>query len=248
MTLNEKFLDLSELYGWRNAMYLRGDTRSLFAHDAVLQLGKIIARKGERDPAILAGVLASVFGRMAAFADSFRELPIVEAMSEKYPIHGCAYCGHMPCRCELNRKKGITLGAPSQEQLGWTVNDWCLHLDEVYGESNHKRGQSLALHRLGEELHEVEGALLFGVYNRKLDLRTLRQMIAREFADVFAWTFVLSTLLEVDLDTALNVRYNRSCKTCHQRPCICPPPFFTHMAGHESFAASPIAESRVAPE
>jgi NTP pyrophosphatase (non-canonical NTP hydrolase) len=224
MTLVKHLNNLFELYGNRNAMYMRGDMRAMFLHNAVRTLSKLIRNKTQNKD-ILAASLASIFARTAAFADSFVNLPVIEALCEKYPSMYCAYCTHSPCICEVDRKQEVTLASVSPAQMAWPVKEWVYHIKVMYGQNNREQGIYFVLVRFTEEMHEAESAHLFDdPSNPKINLTERRQMIAREFADVFAWIFALADILELDLDRELEHRYGGSCHRCGCRPCNCVSP------------------------
>ncbi len=221
MTLTERLLDLFELFGLRNAMYLRGDSRVLFLINGVQHLGKLL-RKNVQDVGILGKALSSVFARTAAFADSFVNLPIPEALCEKYPHNKCAYCGQSKCTgCLPDNRPSITHAPVSEGQMKWSVRDWCAHMDNIYGEVNRKNGAKFAHARILEEIHEVINAQLIDAQDTELSLQEVRRNMAREFADVFAWIFSMSALLEIDLDKVLDEQYPRLHHRCQMRPCNC---------------------------
>lgn len=222
MNFQERVRDICELFSLRNAMYMRGDMRVLFLTDAIRRLGKLL-RNEESDIHELSKALASVFARTCAFADSFVNLPIADAMCEKYPKNNCAYCGKSPCACEQKRGTEIVLAPISKTQMVWTVKEWCGHLDAVYGKKNRERGINYAHSRLSEEVGEVVSAQLIEVYDQRHTLTEVRQTVSREFADVFAWIFSIAGILEIDLDSVLEDRYPKVHHRCGQRPCNCGP-------------------------
>lgn len=225
MTLKNRIERLFQLFGLRNAMYLRGDQRALFLLDAVRSFGKLI-RNGETNKARLARSLASVFGRACSFADSYVNLPITEALCQKYPLGRCAYCQEVKCVCDPRRKKSITHASISAFQLEWSVGEWCRGLNEVYGEVNLERGVSYAVGRLNEEVGEVISAQLLDAQDRRLTLTDVRKNISREFADVFAWIFTLAALLNIDLEVALDQYYPAVHRRCGTSPCDCGPYYY----------------------
>jgi len=216
---------LFELYGRRNAMFLRGDMRVIFLDERVRSFFKAI-RKEEKDKTRLANLLASTFSRAIAFADSFVDLPLVQALCEKYPSYGCAYCTGKPCHCNSNRVGEINLEIPLLEQMGWTVQQWVTHMDVVYGNINRNNGIFFAICRLQEEIGEAKAAHHFDdVANSSVTLSMRRLNIAREFADVLAWIFSIASMLDLDLDTTILEQYGGKCYRCGERPCDCGSPF-----------------------
>lgn len=220
-TLQHRIDDLDELYGERNAMFLRnGEERLAFLLDATRSFGKLI-RRDEKNSLLLTKGLASIFSRTCTFASSFRKLPIVECLSMKYPIGLCAYCQKAVCECGERRTTELQIATVNEHQLPWTVTDWCNNLDRAYGKNNRDRGIAYALSRLSEEIGEVTGTLLIEAQDRELALSEIRHKIACEFADIFAWTFSISAMLEIDLDSMLELRYAGTCYRCKKRPCDC---------------------------
>jgi NTP pyrophosphatase (non-canonical NTP hydrolase) len=207
-------------------MYMRGDMRVLFLTESIRKLGKLI-RKGQTDHLTIGPALASIFGRTAAFADSFVNLPLASAMCEKYPKDHCAYCLRMPCECELGIRPGITHAHVSEEQIQWTTNQWCEHIGHVYGPNNRIRGIAVAHGRLNEELGEVISAQILDGHNQRLTLTDVRRNISLEFADLFAWIFTIADLSGVDLDKSLTARYPGYHKRCGKCPCNCGPFYLT---------------------
>ena len=221
MNLRETVLSLFELYGLRNAMYLRGDMRAMALHNRIRSFCKMI-RENKWSKDELSGALASVFARTIAYADSFIELPLVESLCEKYPGTNCAYCHSFPCECKKSREGQIRLASVSSLQLEWTITDWIKHMEDVYGAKNRERGIDFMLLRLMEEMHEAEDAHLFdGTRNPNITLTVRRQNIAREFADVLAWIFAIAGVLKLDIQKSVEERYGGKCQRCHKRPCDC---------------------------
>lgn len=223
MTLQEHFDNLKHLYGTRNATYMPdGNTRVLLLGDGVRHLGKLL-RKDEKNKEQLGLALASVFARTCAFADIFADLSIVQSLSEKYPLEACAYCNTKPCTCSTARITQITPRQHNVIQLHWGIEDWSAHMNNLYGENNKKQGVMFAFHRLAEEVLEAQGTQLIDKYNPEMSQILLRFRISCEFADIFAWIFSLSNLLETNLEIALVYRYGSNCKRCDGRPCRCGP-------------------------
>lgn len=226
MNLEESIKSIFELYGPRNAMYLRGEARAFFLHERIREFCKRI-RNNDLNKGVLAEILASIFARTLAYADSFIDLPLVEALCLKYPSFGCAYCGEMPCDCGAARLGKAEIAVTvSPEQLGWTVRRWIEHMGAVYGAKNKERGINFMLLRFIEEVHESEAAHLFdAIADPDVTLHVRRENLAREFADAFAWIFSIAFVMELDLQTAIERRYGGVCFSCNKRPCNCPSPF-----------------------
>jgi NTP pyrophosphatase (non-canonical NTP hydrolase) len=235
INLSERIADINELFGLRNAMYMRGERRTLFVNDALLTISTHI-RKEVTDLRILSKAHASLFARTCAMADSYVNLPIFEALSRKYPPRRCAYCGCGPCECHRNRKTSLVLAEVSNEQRLWTVNDWTQNLDFVYGALNRQRGLDYVQLRLFQEFCEATNVATIEAYDKSLRLTEVRHRIAKEFADMFAWQMTLAAILNVDLDLALNQRYGAIHERCGNRPCTCGD--FTNYCFEEKEAAT----------
>ncbi len=223
-TLNERFDELFKLFGQRNRMYMpdRGD-RFIFLNGSLRHLIKLL-RRGVTDKEGLGRALASIFARTSNFARSFGNIPIVESLTTKYPHSGgCSWCSAIPCVCPAARTNDITYAPPSVVQLTWGVNDWCKHLEKLYGKNNRERGLLAAVMRLAEEIGEVGDTALIDINNPKISSDELSNIIAREFADTFAWIFTICSLLGIDLDTELQENYSGKHKRCNSRPCTCGP-------------------------
>lgn len=243
-TLTDRFGELRELYGYRNAMYMQGSRRADFLNDACLYLQRLI-RKGEKDKVVLTKAMASLFARACAYADSFENLPIVAALALKYPGNSCAYCKTNPCVCSKVRTSdqqfntdSSMLGVPGAHSthpayMNWSVTDWCTSLERMYGKNNRERGILDARSRLIEEVFEAENAHFNLSGDPRITLVQLRENMSLEFADIFAWIFSICNLLEVDLDTELEHRYAGNCRHCNKRPCLCGP-FTRHLPGTSS--------------
>lgn len=239
MNLNDQIKSLFDLYGLRNAMYMRGDNRLLFLLNAVRALGKLI-RKEVTDKDQLAGALASVFSRTCSYADSFVNLDIVEALMHKYPLDGCAYCMQLPCACAINRKTDITHAQGNSQQRDWSIARWCNHINMVYGDVNRERGIQFALGRLYEEVCEAVDTQFLDTHDPALTLQEVRSRMAHEFADIFAWIFTLALLLDVDIQPVLDARYNKTCHRCGERPCNCGHFSVNYLAGSPASRACSI--------
>jgi NTP pyrophosphatase (non-canonical NTP hydrolase) len=226
MSLQDSIHMMSGLYGPRNRFFLRGDTPALFLNTRIRDLWKAI-RNGETDKDVLAQKLASVICRTVVVMDAFRGPPVAEALCEKFPLSGCAYCGKVPCVCEMKRTEGITLADVSEMQMAWSISDWIQHLGRLYGEKNKEAGIQFAMLRLMEEVFEAQDAFYYETMSDAdmlLDARI--QGLNREFADIFAWIFAIAHLLDLPLEEAVMKRYSGVCQWCKKRPCQCGSPIF----------------------
>jgi NTP pyrophosphatase (non-canonical NTP hydrolase) len=229
MNLQLQILNLQELFGQRNAMYLKGQ-RLFFLLEATRIFAKHIRKKSPKPH--LESSLASVFSWTCAVADEFKDLPILDAMREKFPPGRCAYCGGPVCVCHIEKRKDIVLALPDAKQLEWSANDWAANLMSVYGESNRKNGMQFVIGRLYEEIGETSSAQLLDVYRHNMKLDAMRKSVSHELADVFSWILVISGMLEIDLDAVLCEKYAGVHYRCGQRPCNCGPQHVHHEDPH----------------
>lgn len=205
-------------------MFMQGPFLFVMWDDSVKKFGKAL-RKKETDKRVLAGLLASVFARTIAFADSFDDLPIIEMFCRKFPPRQCTYCGMCPCKCATHTRPDAVHVEPSAEQLGWSIREHIDNLDAVYGENNRARGIDAALIRLHEEIGEAKAAaLLDDLHDPRVTLRHRRENVAAEVADVISWIFAISYILDLDLEQSIIDRYSGRCKRCNERPCNCASP------------------------
>ncbi|MBI5134391.1 MAG: hypothetical protein HZA81_03340 [Candidatus Taylorbacteria bacterium] len=229
MNLQSQIDDLRGLFGQRNAMYLKGQ-RLFFLLEAARIFAKHVRKKSSKPN--LESSLASLFSWTCAVADEFRDLPVVDAMREKFPPGRCAYCGEPVCACHIEKRKDIVLAPPDPIQLAWSANDWAANLMAVYGEGNRKNGMQFVIGRLYEEIGETSSAQLLDIHRHGMKLEAMRKSVSHELADVFSWILVISGMLEVDLDTVLSEKYSGPHYRCGKRPCNCGPHYLHHDMEH----------------
>lgn len=205
----------------RAFMHTRGDI-GLFLQDALLQFTKQI-RRGDTPKRELLRSLGSIFSRTVTLADSFHELEIVQELCKKYPSEFCAYCQMKPCECDYSKRKNIKEVELNEFQLQWSIHRWRIHLRKVYGKSNNERNIDVLVSRLIEELLEVSNAEFTSKNSAFITTSDFREEISKEFADVFAWIFAISNILEVNLDGLLKSWAFRKCSDCRCNPCDCGP-------------------------
>lgn len=210
-------------------MYLKGQ-RLFFLLEAVRQFAKHIRKQSPKPH--LESSLASVFSWACAVADEFKDLPIIDALREKFPAGRCAYCGEPVCACHINKRKDITLAVPDERQLEWSASDWAANMMAVYGEGNRRNGMQFVIGRLYEEVGETSGAQLFDIHRHGMKLEEMRKSVSHELADVFSWILVISALLEIDMDAVLQEKYSGVHYRCGQRPCNCGPHYMHHDMEH----------------
>jgi NTP pyrophosphatase (non-canonical NTP hydrolase) len=82
----------------------------------------------------------------------------------------------------------------------------------IYFERDKLRGLDGSLLRTFQELGELSDAIMKGKSQADIE---------DELADVFAWVISIANLLEIELDSALLKKYNKSCSRCEKIPCEC---------------------------
>lgn len=225
MTFQQSIVSLEELFGQRNRMHLRGDRAIFLIHQHFANLQNEVFRKGGQRKDVEARQFASLFAITIGHANSFGNLPLVEATCRKYPQGKCNYCKKSPCDCAAIRDKAgapPTLAPPSAVRMDWHIREFVRNLDALYGENNRERGLEWAFLRLIAEIHEAEHAHLFDqINNPDYTLVERRFNLAKEFADVIAWIFSISAMRDIDIQSAIEKRYGGNCWRCDKRPCIC---------------------------
>src|SRR5262249_9069351 len=121
---------------------------------------------------------------------------------------------------------------PDPTQLDWSANDWAANLMAVYGEGNRRNGMQFVIGRLYEEIGETSSAQLLDIHRHKMKLDAMRKSVSHELADVFSWIFVISAMLEIDLDRVLSEKYSGVHYRCGARPCNCGPHYLHHDMEH----------------
>ncbi len=226
-SLQKTIASLRELYGPRNKMYMRGEGAIFQLHRHFMELNNEVFRKGAPRKQYQASRLAGLFAITIAYADSFGDIPVVEALCRKYPQGLCSYCRKNPCGCAKVRDKSLgqpNISTASAEQMNWSINDFVKNLDALYGQNNRDRGIEWAFLRLVSEIHEAEHAHMFEeMPNPDYSLDERSHRLAKEFADALAWIFAISAMLEIDLGAEVRKRYGGNCHRCGQRPCKCGP-------------------------
>jgi len=177
-----------------------------------------VLRKAQQPPD---DALASVFGWLFAVANHYPDLFLGEAMAEKYPESGCAYCHFLPCRCQVtwrSESKPMLLATSHQSQ--WPTFQWQKHLKAVYGLVNESLSLDVILSRLFREVGEVSNAEA----RRYSLVREAEREIAKELADVLAWLLALANRLELNLGRLTESHYHRwFCPNCSPPTgkCVC---------------------------
>lgn len=230
MTLQELMEHSFWLYGRRLRIYLPGLRERL--EGLSLSFGDLsdAIRKNNSDaPNRIIGVaLARVLSRVFCLAEHFKsathELPLVEALARKYPTGYCAYCLQLPCQCPEPRPAVHMEDTLSREQLRWSLREWCLHFERLYGAKNRERGIWNVLNRLYREVAEILSLSVRITAATSQEFRSVDAIydeFALEFADTLAWIIAVANVLEVDIEQAFLDRYGNGCRKCGQNPCAC---------------------------
>lgn len=84
---------------------------------------------------------------------------------------------------------------------------------QMYGAKDAARGAEATFLWLTEEFGELATALRSGT----------REELAAEMADVLAWLVTLANIRDIDLDSAVRLKYGLGCPGCGASPCTCDP-------------------------
>lgn len=210
---------LFRLYGRRNRIFLSGLRERIdFLNLAIGDLQEAIRKNHEK--AIMEIALARVVARIFCIAENFWSLPLIEMMSRKYPVGRCSYCQKLPCQCPEKRPASRLEMIASGEQLKWSLSDWQLHLDCLYGQCNKAKGIENVVNRLFKEIGELL-SLQMMIPNTADTLDEIEEEFALELADAFSWTIAVANFLGIDLEGAVLKRFGDSCWKCHRSPCVC---------------------------
>lgn len=219
MTLQEMMEHLFKLYGRRNRIFLSGLRERIdFLNLAIGDLQEAVRKK--HGPYIYGIALARVVARIFCVVESFQSLPLVETIARKYPSGYCSYCKKSPCACPEKRPSATLEKAPTEEQLQWSLRQWCEHLGALYGARNKRRGIENILNRLFKEIAELL-SLQMTIPNMAGSLNGIEEEFALELADALAWTIAVANLLGIDLESAVLQRFGKGCWKCRQVPCVC---------------------------
>lgn len=91
-----------------------------------------------------------------------------------------------------------------------TISEFQQSIEKIFGERDKKRGLSICLNHLFEEVGELSQDLRKGT----------RENIELEFSDVLAWLATVANLAGIDLSQAAQ-RFISSCPRCGQEVCCC---------------------------
>jgi len=218
MTLQEMMEYFFKLYGRRNRVFLSGlDKRINYLSLGICDLQD--ATRKDRNSEIIGVAFARVTARIFCIAEHFWSLPLVEAMSQKYPMHYCSYCQSFPCKC-TEKRPDVIVSSVSEEQLTWSLSQWQQHFDALYGDKNRQKGMDNILNRLFKEVGELL-SLLMMIPNTNLKLSEIEEEFSFELADALAWDIALANFLGIDMEQAVMERYGDGCWRCHQNFCVC---------------------------
>ena len=218
MQLDEMMAHFFRLYERRNRIFLPGLSQRIgFLNLAIGDLQEAIRK--EYGLEILKVALARIAARIFCVAEHFWSLPLIEAITQKYPAGHCSYCQKFPCRCPENRSNSI-LRPVSKDQLNWTLKQWQEHFNALYGKKNKKKGIENLLNRLSKEASELL-SLQMVIPNTTMNLDEIEKEFALELADALAWTIAISNFFGIDLEEAVLQRFGKGCWKCGQIPCNC---------------------------
>ena len=83
----------------------------------------------------------------------------------------------------------------------------------LYLENDRRRGVKGTFIWLIEEIGELATLL----NNEALEI----PKISEELSDIFAWTLSIANLLNIEMESALNLKYPDKCVKCGEAPCQC---------------------------
>lgn len=219
MTLSELMQHFFHLYGRRNRIYLTSlEERHRLLALAISDLHHAIRK--EHSAKVLDIALARIVSRIFCVAEHFWSLPLVECLARKYPLGRCSYCQQLPCVCSEKRPDPHIEAAACAEQLPWSLGQWSIHLDALYGPNNKQKGIENITSRLFRELGEMLSVQMT-MSHLSLSLDAIEELFAFELADVLAWTIAVANFLERDLEGAVLNRFGAGCWNCRQNPCVC---------------------------
>jgi NTP pyrophosphatase (non-canonical NTP hydrolase) len=93
------------------------------------------------------------------------------------------------------------------------ISDFQEKIRYLYLENDRRRGNKSTFIWLVEEV----GELATLVNNDPLEI----SKISEELSDVFAWTLSIANLLNIEMETALSLKYPDKCVKCGEAPCQC---------------------------
>jgi len=220
LSLQDLFRHFFRIYGRRNRMFLPSlRDRIDFLNFAIGDLQEAVRKNG--NAATLKIALARIAARIFCVAEHFSCLPFVAAIARKYPFEGCAYCKSLPCNCPERRPQPEISPIPLEEQLRWSLAEWCDHFRLLYGERNHERGIENLLNRLFKEVAELLSVSMCVADRKSCTLDEIEESYAFELADTLAWTIAIANYFGIDFEGAVMERYGKGCSTCGRESCVC---------------------------
>lgn len=88
-------------------------------------------------------------------------------------------------------------------------------MKDLYYTNDDKRGIYRTTLWLFEEVGELSHEL------KKIPSELDKSAIGEEMADIYAWVASLANLLDINLDTAVQLKYPNKCVKCDKNPCKC---------------------------
>ena len=93
------------------------------------------------------------------------------------------------------------------------ISDFQEKIRYLYLENDKSRGIKSTFIWLVEEIGELATLL----NNKSFDI----PKIAEELSDIIAWTVSIANLLDIEMESALNLKYPKRCIKCDHAPCQC---------------------------
>lgn len=223
------------LYGLRN-LFVNGPFHERASH-MHHRIGKLAdsKRKKEKMPGRLARAV-SYFMSCVNYFNGHLDLEL--GMLEKFPLHGCRYCGHMPCDCKPETRPDPVYDVIHEKQRSWSLHCWQEHLKRVYGHYNMGKFEK-AYMRLSTEFGEL-GTLNVGGPHTPNNSEGVLVECRREAADVFSWILTLAYIEDIDLESEVVARYT-TCPGCNKSSgCDCPLVFLSEDGTQYSQVGTPL--------
>jgi NTP pyrophosphatase (non-canonical NTP hydrolase) len=177
--------------------------------------------------------LTNVFIWTATFANA-GGLDLQNIMEKKFG-QGCPHCQQMPCLLSKKGEKCIPPQFPNKNKNiiipPSNLDEWQLHLKKMY--PNNYQGDitetlAFASSKLIEETIELSGSSYSDILRELKEASFPDEMLPweSEIADVLAWTFALSSSLDVkngrySAELSLKEKYKDGCPYCKSPKCIC---------------------------
>lgn len=223
MTIQEMMDMLRGLYGQRNKAFMPSILERIAYFAIAVRDVQQVVRKHSEDRRLLYIACARCIARLVVCAEYFDgQLPFNEMLCRKFPRDHCSYCRKLPCQCKPEDRRSSRLArSAAADMLGWSLNDWCLHLDVLYGQQNKARGIHNILDRLNAEVAEFLSLSLQLPHEHRRSAARIRQEFALELADIFCWTLAVANFYHLNLEQELQEYCGFRCRVCGQNPCQC---------------------------